>query len=291
MKQIIILCLALFLVACSDVPNGYVGIKINKLGSDKGIENQTLPVGRYWLTPNEQLFIFPMFTQTHVWTQNVTEGSPTDESFSFQTIEGMTVNTDIGITYSLDPNKVSIIFQKYRKGIDEITSSVLRSMVRDSLINAASTKPIETVYGSGKASLIKEVEDSVKIQCVEIGINIEHVYWVGGLRLPESIISSINAKAAASQMTAQREQEIQQSKAEADKKIQEARGDAESTLLRANAEAQAILIKGKAISDNPQIIELSKIEKWNGILPQITGNAGTLVQLSPTKSSSDQINR
>ena len=267
MKKLFVVLFALFLVACSDVPSGYVGIKINKLGSDKGVDNQTIPVGRYWLSWNEQLFIFPMFTQTQVWTKDMAEGSPNDDSMTFQTVEGLNVNTDIGITYSLEPSKVPVIFQKYRKGVSEITNTVLRSMVRDALINSASTKQIESVYGVGKAELIAEVEDMVRKQCADIGINIEHVYWIGSLRLPESIEESINNKAKASQMTAQREQEIQQSKAEADKKIAEARGDSESTLLRANAEAQAIVIKGKAIAENPQIIELSRIEKWDGRLP------------------------
>jgi regulator of protease activity HflC (stomatin/prohibitin superfamily) len=87
------------------------------------------------------------------------------------------------------------------------------------------------------------------------------------MRLPGSIVTSINAKAAATQLTAQREQEIQQAKAEADKKIQEARGDAESILLRANAEAGAIRIKGEAIAQNPRVLELTAIERWSGILP------------------------
>jgi regulator of protease activity HflC (stomatin/prohibitin superfamily) len=267
MKKLLLCIVLLALTACSDVPSGYRGIKVNLLGSDKGVDNQELGTGRYWIGMNEQLFIFPMFTQTQVWTKDVNEGSPKDDSMNFGTLEGLEVNTDIGITYSLDPNKVSVIFQKYRKGIDEITNTVLRSMVRDALINAASSRPIESVYGTGKAELIKTVEDTVRKNCVDIGINIEHVYWIGSLRLPPTIVQSINAKASATQMTAQREQEISQSKAEADKKIEEARGDAQSTLLIATAEAQAISIKGKAISDNPLVIQLNAIEKWNGELP------------------------
>ena len=265
--------------SCSNVPVGNVGIVVHRLGGSKGVDSEEVSTGRIWLGWDDELFIFPTFSQTQVWTKDRLEGSPNDDSMTFQTIEGLYVNTDIGITYNVDPKKVSVVFQKYRKGIQEITDTYLRSMVRDALVNAASTKTIESVYGSGKAELIQSVENTVRKQCAEIGIIIEHVYWIGGLRLPESIIAYINSKAAASQMTAQREQEIQQSKAEADKKIQEARGDAESTLLRANAEAQAISIKGKAISDNPQIIELSKIEKWNGVLPQITGSATPMVQL------------
>jgi regulator of protease activity HflC (stomatin/prohibitin superfamily) len=267
MKKLLVILATLFLVACSDVPSGYVGIKVNLLGGDKGVDTQELGTGRYWIGWNEKLYTFPTFSQNQVWTKDETEGSPNDDSMTFQTIDGLEVNTDVGISYHIDPKMVSVVFQKYRKGVEEITNIYIRSAVRNALVNAASTKKIETVYGSGKTELLAEVTKSVRDQCVEFGIIIDQVYWIGRFRLPETITQSINDKAAATQKTQQREQEIQQSKAEADKKIEEARGDAESTLLRANAEAQAITVKGKAISDNPLVIQLNSIEKWNGQLP------------------------
>ena len=189
MKKLLLLG-ALLLSGCStDVPPGYVGVRVNKLGSDKGVDSTEVGTGRYYLGWNEQLFQFPTYTQTQIWTKDKNEGSPNDDSMTFQTIEGLDVNADLGITYSIDPKKVSVIFQKYRKGIEEITNTVLRSMVRDALINAASTKPIESVYGAKKADLIKEVEEVVRKQSSEVGIIIEKVYWIGSLRLPPSIVS------------------------------------------------------------------------------------------------------
>jgi len=238
-----------------------------------------LSPGRVWLGLNDELFLFPTFSQTQVWTKDKTEGSENDDSMTFQTQEGLSVNTDIGITYSVDPKKVSVVFQKYRKGIHEITNTFLRSMVRDSLINLASKKQIESVYGLGKSELILAVENDVKQKCGDLGIIIEHVYWIGELRLPQSVIASINSKAQAYQLTAQREQEVSQSRAEADKKIEEARGDAESTLLRAKAEAESISVKGKAIQDYPQVLELNKIQQWDGKLPQVVSGATPFINL------------
>ena len=261
MKKILLALVILSLAACSGVPSGYTGIKVNLLGSDKGVDSQELGTGRYWIGMNEKLFIFPMFTQTQVWTKDKNEGSPNDDSITFQTVEGLEVNADLGITYSLDPKKVTTIFQKYRKGIEEITNTVLRSMVRDAVINAASSKQIESVYGLKKADLIKEVEDTVRKQCADVGIIVEHIYWIGSLRLPPSIVNSINAKAAATQMTAQREQEIQQSKAEAEKLVAEAQGKADAQLAIAKANAQAINVEGDALRNNPSVIELRKMER------------------------------
>ena len=280
MKTFLLALALLTLTACSDVPSGYVGIKVNLLGSDKGVADQELGTGRYWIGMNEKLYTFPVFQQTQVWTKNVDEGSLTDDSVTFQSEKGLSVNSDISVVYSVDPKKVSVLFQKFRKGIDEITHTFLRSAVRDALVRSAGTKSIESIYGAGKADLINEVESKVRAETADLGIIIEHIYFIGDMRLPPSITAAINANAVASQMTAQREQEVQQVKFEADKKVAEAKGEADSTLLRANAEAAAIKIKGDALSKNPEVLELSKIEKWDGRLPQIVGAATPFINLS-----------
>lgn len=200
-----------------------------------------------------------------------TKESPTDQSFSFQTVEGMAVYADMGITYNIEPAKVTGIFEKYRKGVVEITDIYLRNMVRDALVKVTSTQKIESVYGAGKATIIDQVEKMVRDQVKPIGINVERIYWIGNLRLPDQVVKSINAKIEATQKTQQRENEVAQSRAEADKSIEEARGQAESKLLVARAEANAIEMKGKAIRENPSVIELNAIDKWDGKLPMYSG--------------------
>ncbi len=70
---------AVALAACSYVPAGNVGVKVNLLGSSKGVDAEELGVGRYWIGMNEQLFLFPTFMQNYTWTQNPHEGQPEDE--------------------------------------------------------------------------------------------------------------------------------------------------------------------------------------------------------------------
>jgi regulator of protease activity HflC (stomatin/prohibitin superfamily) len=268
MKKIIMLLMFLFITGCSNVPPGYTGIKVFLNGGEKGVDSQVLGVGRYWIGVNEQLFLFPTFTQNHVWTQVATEGSPNDDSFTFQTKQGLTVNTDVGISYHIEPDKVTTIFQKYRKGTDEITNLVLRNSVRDAFNKAASSRDIESVYGEGKAALVDEVLSIVQAEMNPVGIKVESLYLVGNMRLPQTVVESINAKIQALQKTQQRENEVAQSRAEADKAIAEARGVAESKLAIAKAEAEAIEIKGAALKNNPAVLELNKIDKWDGQLPQ-----------------------
>lgn len=261
------------LAACDRVPAGNVGVKVYLLGGDKGVDTEELGPGRYWIGINEELYVFPTFTQNYVWTKNRAESSPNDESISFQTTEGLTVNADVGISYAVDGAMVNTIFQKYRKGITEITDVYLRNMVRDALVTAASTKPIENVYGRGKADLIAEVEAIVREQVDPIGIKVERIYWVGELRLPDTVVSALNAKIEATQKAQQRENEIAQRKAEAQMEIEKARGVAESILIQAQADAEAIRIKGEALKQSPQVIQLNAVEKWDGVLPRFTGDA------------------
>lgn len=265
--------------ACSTVPAGNVGVKVYLLGGSKGVDSEELGVGRYWIGWNEELYLFPTFMQNYTWTN---ESGSKDESISFQTVEGMTANADVGISYQLDPTKINKIFQTYRRGVDEITDTFLRNMVRDALVKQASTKPIEYIYGAGKAELMAAVQSDVQKQVDPIGIKIDKIYWIGEIRLPQTVIESINAKNAATQMAQQRQNEVAQARAEAEKKVAEARGEAESVLLKAKAQAEANRELASSITD--QLVQYRALDKWDGVLPRMTGNAAVpFVNVDSTK--------
>ena len=107
------------------------------------------------------------------------------------------------------------------------------------------------------------------------GLVVEKVYWIGELRLPDSVVASINAKIGATQKAQQRENEIQQARAEADIKIQEARGIAESTLMKAKAQADANQLLAKSIT--PELVQYQSIEKWDGRLPTYSGTGANFL--------------
>ena len=272
------------------VKAGYVGIKVNMYGSNKGVQFEEKGPGKYWLNSmNTEMHKFPTFQQNYVWTKSPAEGSRNDESITFQTKDGLNCNADIGITYHLDKSKVSDIFQKYRKGIEEITDIYLRNHVRDSLVKVASEKSIEAVYGSGKSQIIKEVEDSVKSQLSGTGVIVDKIYWIGNIRLPKNVVKAINAKIEATQRAQQRENELQEAKAEAAKKVAQAKGESDSKVARAKGNAESRLLEAKAEAKANQLISNSltkslidyerakKWKKWNGVLPQYQGNATPMI--------------
>lgn len=247
---------ALFILAgCAKVPAGYQGVIVNLYGSDKGVQDQPVGVGRYWLGFNSELYLFPTFLQNYTWIKQ----EDNDESITMQTAEGLSINTDVGITYQIQSDNVVKVFQHYRLGVDEITNTFLRNMVRDSMNQVASTMTIEQLYGTDKDKFITTVNNIVKSEALDAGINVDKIYLIGTFRLPESVIGSINSKIQATQNAMRAENEIALAKAEAQKLI-------------VTANAQATANKLLEVTLTPEYIQYLAIQKWNGKLPNVTGS-------------------
>ncbi|PLR29637.1 serine protease [Chimaeribacter californicus] len=271
LKAILLSCVvgaALLLSGCerATVQSGYVGVKVDLYGTDKGVQQQEVGVGKYWLGWNEEIYQFPTFNQLHNY----------DIPFTFQTSDSMDIKAKVGVEYFVDPSKVTKIFQTYRKGVDEITEINLRQNISDALINHSGKMDINSLAAGGKTQLLEEVTNDLKAKLDPLGIRIVKLSWLNDLDYPQKVKDSINAKIEATQRALLRENEIAQSKAEAQKAIEQARGEAEATTLHAKAEADAIELRGDALRKNPEVLQLEAINKWNGTMPQyMTSGAAT----------------
>lgn len=239
------------------VPAGYVGVKVNLYGSDKGVQQEELGVGRYLLTWNEQAYLFPSFNQLHTYK----------EPFTFQTSDAMAVNARVGVEYQVKPSMATKVFQTYRKGVDEITEVNLRQNISDALIKYASLMDVNELTANGKSKLLDQVTQELRHQLEEVGIHIIRVSWASDIEYPPQVRESINAKIEATQRAMLRENEVAQSKAEAEKARVTAQGEADAQLTKAKAEAESIAIRAKALRDNPQVLMLEAISRWDGKLP------------------------
>lgn len=248
----------LSLAACSKVPAGYRGVIVNMYGTDKGVSEQSVGVGRYYLGFSKEMYEFPTFLQNHTWSSS--------DQIIMQTSDGLTISSDVGITYSIEPDNVVKVFQKYRTGIDEITNVFLRNMVRDAMNTVASTMSVEDLYGSNKSQFMDRVNVMVKEEATEQGIFVDKIYLVGTLNLPETVTESINSKIQATQNAMKVENEIATANAEAQK-----------TIIQASAQAKANLILSQSLT--PEFIQYQTLQKWNGVLPQVTSNAVPIISI------------
>lgn len=271
--MLIVMAVAMMSTGCTRVPPGEVGVKVYLNGGSKGVDQEVLGAGRYWIGFNEDLYLFPIFQQNYVWTKDSTEGSPNDESITFQTSDGMSMGADIGITYNIPPENVGKVFQKYRKGVNELTDVVLRNMVRDAFVKYASSYTAEEAYSTKKSVLLDSVKTRVVASAGKDGVVVNDIYYIGSMTLPKQILDALNNKIKAIQDAQRIENEVRSAKAEAEKAVAVAEGQALAM------EAVARGNRALAASITPTLIELKRIEKWNGQLPQVQGGSGTFVTL------------
>lgn len=252
---------------------GNVGVKVNLFGDKKGVDSHAMSVGAHFVPPWKQVYRFPVFEQNYCWEGN--------QSFQFQTRDGMVVYADIGITYRIRPEDVHNIFQRYRRGIDEITSIFLRNYMRDAINKAASRYKIDDLYSTEKERFFDEVQSHVSDTLHEIGIDVSRIYLIGRFHFPNQVVNALNAKIEAMQRAEQRENELREAEAEAKKQIAAARGQAEAELLISRTRAEAMLIDAKATADGNKLIaesltsdvlESRRIDKWDGKLPEVLGS-------------------
>lgn len=255
-------CLITMFSSCDKVPAGYRGVKVNLYGSEKGVDELSLGVGRYYIGWNSELYLFPTFLQNYSWKE--------DQAITMQTSEGLSIRTDAGITYNIQPDNVVKVFQKYRLGIEEITNTFLHNMVRDAMNEVASTMSVEQIYGAQKEHFISKVNEIVKRDAGSTGIEVEKIYLVGSFELPETVINSINSKIQASQNAMKVENEVATARAEAQKTIVEAEARGKQILI--NAESQAKANKILAESLTTEFVSYQAILKWNGELPRMTSS-------------------
>jgi prohibitin 2 len=57
--------------------------------------------------------------------------------------------------------------------------------------------------------------------------------------------------------------------------------EAQTAVIRARGEAEAIRIRGRAVQDNPGLVQLQIVEKWNGISPLVVGSGNGANVLLP----------
>lgn len=267
-KNLLVLAAAsLTLAACSRVESGNVGVKAYLLGGQKGVDSEVLGPGRYWIGFNEELYIFPTVLQTATWT-NGEEGEP-DQRFVFQDKDGLRLLAGVTLTYAVDKAKVPILFQKYRRGIAEITDPYLKNAIRGALVAEASQLPVDLIYGPGKEALMKRVEARVRSQMEPVGIIIERLEWYGDMALPETVLVALNAKIEANQKAAQRDNEVKTAEAQARIDVAKAQGAADASRIRAQGVADANKLVASSLT--AELIEWQKVNKWKGDVPQITG--------------------
>ena len=169
-----------------------------------------------------------------------------------------TVHSDVAVNFHVGADRVASIYQEV--GIDykqrlidptlqEAVKAITAKFTAEELITRR-----EAVRDDIKALLKEKLEPR--------GIMVDE-FNIVDFGFSPSFNSAIEAKVTAEQQALAAKNKLEQIKFEADQRIAEARGKSE-----------AMRVESEALRTNPQILELRALEKWNGVLPQVTGSGG-----------------
>jgi regulator of protease activity HflC (stomatin/prohibitin superfamily) len=279
---VIILCLVSFLAAgCYKVVEpGYVGIKVNMSGDDRGVDQLPIETGRVSYNPfTQQVYAYPTFVQTAVWTHSLDEGKAVNEEITFTTQDQMQVAADISLAYHLIDKRVPYFYVKFRSDdLTAFTHGFMRNLAREKFDGIAGKYKIEQIMGDN-LPFLTEVRVALQKDLALIGVEIDQFGLVGAPRPPPAVIEAINAKVGAVQNAIRAENEIRQAEAEAKKSIAYAKGQAESNQLLANSISPSLL-EWRRLAINEKMID-----KWNGVRPNVEAGAGTgfMFNIQPNK--------
>jgi regulator of protease activity HflC (stomatin/prohibitin superfamily) len=265
MKRAFLLLAMLALAACGQVRPGHVGIKVNQYGSGAGVEAQALGVGTYFTPFGTQIIEYPVYTQTYTYSKSSNEGSGNNEEFTFQDKNGLNIESDIAVSYSVNSALAPKLYSKFRTDAAGLVSGQIRNAIRDSLNNRASALGVEEIYGPKKQALLQTVQADVAAYFAPYGLSIEKLFYAGTIRMPDAVRDQINQRIANEQAALAAQANVATATANAQAKIEAAKGDSEANRLIA-----------ESIHANPEIVQLRAIEKWNGVLPVYTGGAGAM---------------
>lgn len=268
-KLLIVLAFISLLAACSKVPAGNVGVKFDLYGGDKGVTGEVVGPGKYWLGWNEEMYLFPTFTVNDSYIEK--EGN----HITFQDKDGTQIGADVGVAFSIPSDKADEVFQKYRKGVNEIVDTVLKNTIRNALNAETGKMEVSEIYGVGKEDLMKRTLARVQAELGPIGINVENIFWIGAMRLPDAITRAINAKIEATQKAQQRENELQTAKAQAEIEREKARGEADAKVIAAAGEAKANKMVSESVTKT--LVEYIEAQRWNGSRATVIGAGAPIV--------------
>ena len=260
----------------ASVSANHVGVQFNRI--DGRVESIPLSSGWHLIGIGTSVVEFPTFTQTYTWTKSPHEGAPIDESMNFQVASGVVINADLSISYSIDPSKAPTLYQKYKRGYEEITTQIIRNEIRNPLNIYGTEFDPEGLLSGGKIKLAEEVRRKINEDLNPFGIMVEQFGFVNELRLPANIQNAINAKIQANQEALKSEAMLRKNLADAANEVAIAKGHANAKIAEAEGDARALAVLGESIklygAEAARVKNQTLwIQKWDGKLP--TTNAGS----------------
>lgn len=255
-----------FVTSCTPVESGFVGVQ-KRFGAVKA---QPLTEGIHFVAPFWVDSVYAMNTKTQ----------PAAAEASASSKDLQAVHTTVTVQFSVRGPSAPRIFQRFGTS-EAFATTVLSPAIQESVKAVTArytaeqliTKRSEVKLGVER-ELHEFVEKTLKNRKAEGSLEIANVA-ITDFDFSREFNASIEAKVKAEQDALkalnEKKKKITQAEADAEEKKLSADAIAYKTKTEAEARAEAIRVEAEALRSQPQLIELRRVERWDGKLPTYNG--------------------
>ena len=245
---VVVVALAILLFnSFAIVGAGERGVVFSKFG---GVQEQVLGEGLRLKIP---------FIQTVVPIDVRIQKSETDATASSKDLQ--TVASRIALNYHISPSEASLVYQRVGASYEE---RLIDPSVQEAVKAATAQFTAEELI-TRRAEVSTLIKDMLAERLVPRNIVVDE-FNIVDFNFSNVFNQAIEAKQTAEQEALKAQRDLERIKIEAEQKITEAQAEAESQRLQR-----------ETVTDT--ILRLRAIEKWDGVLPQVTSGAIPFVDL------------
>src|SRR5438876_11903919 len=166
------------------------------------------------------------------------------------------VTSKVALNYHMNPNGIAQFFQKFGNNFE---SNVLDPGLQEILKAVTARYTAEEVI-TKREQVREDTNALLRERFLPQGMVID------GLNIVNFHFSKVFNDAIEAKVTAE------QNALAAKNKLEQVKFEAQQMVEAANGKAKAIQVEASAIANNPLVLQLRALEKWNGILPQYVGS-------------------
>lgn len=256
----------------------------------RGVVDKPLVTGWHIVMPWNSVEMMDKTLWVYTFSNKKSEGQVLGEDAIWTpTKDGIKMGLDISISWRIDPNFAPWIYQNVSEADGGnnarymwIEQNLIRASTKSVLaLTVSDFTPIE-VYSNKRQNIQDIVLKNLRAELVKNHIVVEQVD-IREVFYNTEYETAINAKKLAEQevlrlveVTKQKTEQLKQAGIDKDMVIQTAMG-----------ESEALKIKGQSITNNPKIIQLQWIDKWDGKLPEYMMGSGQGIMMNLNNSAKE----
>lgn len=269
----------MILIICTEkIKPGYVGVVYKMNG---GVCGEVLQQGWHLISPIKHVTEYTVGIEQSYLTSDEKGDSPSDESFVASSSEGKAITIELTYTYQYDASRITDVFTKFK---GQSGTAVRDSFIKPNIISwtkeVIARYKVTDILGEKRADINADITNYLAEKFNSYGILISNVSLID-VSVDEQTEQAINNKIKSQQeyetQAIVNKTNVEKAEADAKAKLVEAQANADALLIEAEAEAEANRKISESLTDN--IIRKQYLDKWDGVLPKVSGDTNTLIDI------------